>query len=98
MLFFGHTLCPEATPLTVLKMTRTMKAMKKRVESQYITCSCVFVTVKPDQDKIHHLKEFKDMFDPKANLTVLTADSNKSPELVAMLRKYKVPVGMTPEE
>jgi len=38
------------------------------------------------------------MYDPKVNLTVLTADSNKAPELVEMMRKYKVPVGMTPEE
>ena len=27
MLFFGHTLCPEATPLTVLKMTKAISIL-----------------------------------------------------------------------
>ena len=78
LLFFGHTLCPEATPLTVLKMTKAIKEMQKRKESQYIQCRCVFVSVKPDSDQPHHLKEFKNMFDPASKLVVLRGKSNKS--------------------
>ena len=56
------------------------------------------MSVKPDSDQPHHLIDFKNMFDPRAGLIVLRAESNKSENLIQMMRKYKVPVGMTDDE
>ena len=30
IMFFGHTMCPDTTPLTVLKITKAVKALKRR--------------------------------------------------------------------
>ena len=98
MLYFGHTLCPDATPLTVHKMTKVVRQIKQSKENQYINCKAVFVTVKPEQDNQKNLREFKQMFDPAAKLIVLTANHNKAPNLVTMMRNFKVSVGLTPEE
>ena len=35
------------------------------------------------------------MFDPTAELIILRENSNKSENLINMMRNYKVPVGMT---
>ena len=61
-------------------------------------CRCVFVTVKPEYDTPKKLQQFGDLFDPMAKLILLREDSNQSKNLVSMLRKFKVPVGLTPEE
>ena len=45
ILFFGHTLCPDITPLTVMKMTKAVKKISRSKESQYLSCKAVFVTV-----------------------------------------------------
>jgi len=33
MLYFGHTLCPDITPLTVHKMTKVVRKLNKSKES-----------------------------------------------------------------
>lgn len=50
LLFFGNTLCPEATPFTILNMCKAIKRMNNNKEGQYIRCKGVFVTVRPDYD------------------------------------------------
>ena len=42
--------------------------------------------------------EFRELFDPKVNLTMLRANSNRDENLINMMRNYKVPVGLSPEE
>ena len=98
IMFFGNTLCPDTTPLTVFKMTKAISQLKKQKESQYINCKTVFVTVKPETDKPKDLINFKNMFDSSAQLIVLRENNNRSQNLIDMMRKFKVPVGMTPEE
>lgn len=98
MLFFGSTLSPDVTPLTVMKMVNASKAIERSKESQYIGCKPVFVTVTPDVDSILHMKNFGSMYGPKGGLILLRETSNKSENLVAMLKKYKVPIEFTPEE
>lgn len=56
LLFFGHTLCPDATPLTVANMTKAARKMRNHKESQYIQCKCVFVTVQPEIDTPKHMR------------------------------------------
>ena len=96
MLFFGHTLCPEATPLSVHKMTKAVRTIKKSKEHQYISCKAVFVTVKPEQDTKPLLSEFKELFGKE--LIICTEKSNKSDNLVRMMRFFKVPVGLCQSE
>jgi hypothetical protein len=38
------------------------------------------------------------MYDPAAQLIVLREKSNNSPNLIKMMRDYKVPVGMSEDE
>lgn len=71
IMFFGHTLCPEATPLTVYKIAKAITILQNQKESQYINCKAVFVSVKPETDSPKHLRNFKQMFDPAAGLICL---------------------------
>jgi len=98
LLFFGHTLSPDVTPLTVMKMTNACKRIKRSKESQYISCKPVFVTVSPDTDSPKHLTNFSEMYDPQAGLILLREASNQSENLQRMLRSYKVPIHFSPEE
>ena len=56
------------------------------------------MTVKPETDQIRHLKQFREMYGSESDLLVLTDTSNTAPNLVQMMRNYKVPIGMTEEE
>ena len=64
MLFFGHTNCPEATPMTLYNMTKAARRLRNHKEAQYITCKSVFVTVQPERDTPKELKKFGEMFEP----------------------------------
>ena len=76
MLFFGHTLDPETTPLTVMKMTKALRMLRASKENQYVTCKAVFVTVKPDTDSKSHLAQFRDLYGGSSDLLVLTERGN----------------------
>lgn len=45
LMFFGNTLSPDVTPLTLMKMTKAVRKVIENKESQYIRCKAVFVTV-----------------------------------------------------
>ncbi len=49
----------------------------------------------PDYDTPQILKEYKELFDPSIKIIFLRASSNKDPLFIDMLRKYKVPVGLS---
>ena len=36
LLFFGHTKCPDVTPITLHKLTKAVRQIKKSKESMYI--------------------------------------------------------------
>lgn len=97
LLFFGHTFEPDVTPLTMLKIIRAIRELNSKKEHQYIACKAVFVTTQPDTDTPKYLKNFNDLFN-SPDLIVLTADSNSDPNLIKMMRSFKVPIGLSPEE
>lgn len=78
LLFFGHTCCPDATPLTVMKMTKAARKIRNHKESQYIQFLPVFVSVKPELDSGKHLMDFGEMFEPRGSkkLILLRAKSS----------------------
>ena len=45
LMFFGNTLSPDITPMSLLKMTKAVSQILRNKESQYVRCKCVFVTV-----------------------------------------------------
>ena len=100
LLFFGHTGCPEATPLTVMKMTKAARKLRQHKESQYVTCTSVFVTVQPESDTPKEMRKFGEMFESRGskNLHLLREKSNTADNLVNMMRKYHVPIGLTEAE
>lgn len=99
LMFFGNTLSPDVTPFTLMKMTKAVKQVLRNKESQYVRCKCVFVTVQPDYDTPEKLRKYcDDMFDPEAQLIALREKSNDNENLKTVMRNYRVPVGLTPEE
>ena len=70
-MFFGNTLSPDVTPLTLMKMTKAVRKVLENKESQYVRCKVVFVTVQPDYDTSKILREYCEMFDPKVKMITL---------------------------
>lgn len=81
-----------------MKMVNACKSIKRKKESQYISFKPIFVTVSPETDSPKHLKDFQNLYDPRAGLICLREDSSKNPNLKSMLQRYKVPIEYTPDE
>mmetsp|Transcript_37676 Transcript_37676/g.57709 ORF Transcript_37676/g.57709 Transcript_37676/m.57709 type:complete len:84 (-) Transcript_37676:128-379(-) len=48
LLFFGHTKSPDTAPMTMHKIMKAMRQVKRSKENQYVECVVVFVDTKPD--------------------------------------------------
>ena len=98
LLFFGGTLCPDVCPLTLMKMTKAIRALQRSSEGkQYCKCKAVFVSVNPKTDTPQILKDFsRNLFGNE--LICLTSSEQQPEQLQNMLRLFKVPVGLTEEE
>jgi len=53
--------------------------------------------VKPETDRVKHLKDFKEIYGSK-DLIVLTENQNNSENLTRMMRNFHVPVGLNSDE
>jgi cytochrome oxidase Cu insertion factor (SCO1/SenC/PrrC family) len=63
LLFFGYTLCPDACPATLARLTRTYALLGPELRDQVVT---VFVSVDAGRDKPQTMKEYLDYFDINA--------------------------------
>lgn len=64
---------------------------------QYIQLQTVFVTTNSEYDTAERLLKYRnDMFTPA--LIMLRSDSNTSKDMLDMLRKFRVPVGLSDQE
>ncbi len=98
LLYFGGSLCPDVCPFTLMTMQKAQRIINKSSEGkQYVQLQTVFVTTNPQYDTAERLRQFrKDLFGP--SLIVLRSETNTSPNLLSMLKMFKVPVGLSDEE
>ena len=61
LLFFGGTLCPDITPLTLMKIMKAVRKLKRSSEGrQYIRPIPIFVATNPEKDTPEILKKYRD--------------------------------------
>ena len=98
LLYFGSSLCPDVCPLTLMKMQKAQRILSRSNEGkQYIKVQTLFVTTNPNYDTPQRLIKYREeMFDEK--LLIARADSNTSQPLLQMLKKFRVPVGLSEQE
>lgn len=98
LLYFGGTLCPDVCPLTLHKMQKAQMMLNRSSEGkQYIQVEPVFVTTNPEYDTPERLAQYKkQLLSP--DFICLRADSNVHPDLLQMLKAFKVPVGLSEQE
>lgn len=93
LLFFGGTLCPDITPLTLMKIMKAVRKLKRSSEGkQYIKPIPVFVSTNPEKDTPNDLKKYRDSLFGK-DLLIARTDSSDDKNFLEMLKKFKVPVG-----
>jgi cytochrome oxidase Cu insertion factor (SCO1/SenC/PrrC family) len=98
LLFFGTTRCPDVCPLTLDKMMKVHRKVERSSEGkQYCKFVPVFVGVDPKKDSAASLKKFRDTLYGE-ELLILTDSDNQSADMQSMLKKFRVPVGLTDEE
>lgn len=57
-------------------------------EAKYIKLKSVFVSVDPDRDSPQRIEKFLNLFD--MDMIGVTAESNDSPSLKDMMRKFRI--------
>ena len=93
LLFFGGTLCPDITPLTLMKIMKAVRKLKRSSEGkQYIKPIPVFVSTNPEKDTPRDLIKYRDSMFGK-DLLIARTDSSDDKNFLDMLKKFKVPVG-----
>lgn len=98
LLYFGFSLCPDVCPFSVMTMTKVIRKLRQSREGQqYFLIKPVFVTTNPEYDNPERLVEFAEIFD-EPSLILLREENNKAPNLLDILKKFKVPIGLNESE
>lgn len=63
LLYFGYTLCPDACPATLARLTRAYKLLGPQFRDDVVT---IFVSVDSGRDKPQKMKEYLEYFDVNA--------------------------------
>jgi protein SCO1/2 len=87
LLYFGYTNCPDVCPTTLLNVTTMLKSMGKQADNVCV----LFVTVDPNRDSLHALKEYADAFAPQVVGLRGTPD-----QLATLAKRYRVAYSVTP--
>src|SRR6185295_8410835 len=78
LLYFGYTLCPDACPATLARLTRAYKLLGPQARNDVVT---VFISVDSGRDKPQKMKEYLDYFD--VNAVGLTGTKSQIDPVVA---------------
>lgn len=88
LIYFGFTQCPDVCPMSLQKIAKVLKRIRKSKEYNYFDIECFFVSVDPDRDTLERIKQYCALFDEK--IKGLTHLSNDDPELKDILKKFKI--------
>jgi len=87
LLYFGYTFCPDVCPTTLLNLTNMLKTLGKKANDVRV----LFVTVDPNRDTLHVIKQYTDAFAPQIVGLRGTPD-----ELATLAKRYRVAYSVTP--
>ncbi len=86
LLYFGYTLCPDACPATLARLTRAYKLLGPQARDNVVT---LFISVDSGRDKPQKMKEYLDYFD--VNAVGLTGTRSQIDPVVAQYgAKYEI--------
>lgn len=88
LIYFGFTQCPDVCPMSLQKISRTLKKLRQSKEYKYFDVECLFVSVDPDRDSNERIQNYCDLFNK--DIIGLTSKANDDPELKAMLKEFKI--------
>ena len=87
LLYFGYTFCPDVCPTTLLNLTMVLKKLGPLASDVRV----LFVTVDPNRDTLHVLKQYASAFAPQ------TVGLRGTPDQLAQLaRRYRVAYSVEP--
>jgi len=89
LVFFGYTHCPDICPTTLFDMSQMMKALGPDADRAGI----LFITVDPERDTPHVLRDYMSNFDP--HLRGLTGNQA---QINAVIKEYRVYAKKVPLE
>lgn len=81
-------MCPDVCPISLQKVTKAVRAIKKTKEFKFFDIEMLFVSIDPDRDSNERIKQYCAIFDQ--SLIGLTHKSNDDPELKEILKKFKI--------
>ena len=81
-------MCPDVCPISLQKVTKAVRAIKKSKEYKFFELEQLFVSIDPDRDSNQRIKQYCEIFDK--SLIGLTHKSNDNPELKEILKKFKI--------
>lgn len=88
LIYFGFTMCPDVCPISLQKVSKAARQVKKAKEYKYFDLESVFVSLDPDRDSNERIDEYCKIFDD--NMIGLTHKSNEDPELKSILKSFKI--------
>jgi protein SCO1 len=87
LLYFGYTFCPDVCPTTLLNLTMVLKKLGPLADNVRV----LFVSVDPNRDTLHVLKQYAGAFAPQTVGLRGTAD-----QLAALAKRYRVAYSVEP--
>ena len=81
-------MCPDVCPISLQKVAKAVRAIKKAKEYKYFDLESIFVSIDPDRDSNERIKQYCNIFDP--SMIGLTHKSNEDPDLKSILKKFKI--------
>jgi len=81
-------MCPDVCPISLQKVAKAVRAIKKTKEYKYFDLEMVFVSIDPDWDSNEWIRQYCKIFDE--NMIGLTHKSNDDPKLKDILKKFKI--------
>lgn len=88
LIYFGFTMCPDVCPISLQKVAKAARKVKKSKEYKYFDLEMVFVSLDPDRDSNDRIREYASIFDD--DMIGLTHKSNDDEQLKGILKSFKI--------
>lgn len=56
LIYFGFTMCPDVCPISLQKVAKAVRAIKKTKEYKFFDLEMIFVSIDPDWDSNEWIK------------------------------------------
>tara|TARA_A100001011_G_scaffold394627_1_gene487473 strand:- start:414 stop:1028 length:615 start_codon:yes stop_codon:yes gene_type:complete len=82
LIYFGYTFCPDVCPIDIMRLANLLESkpnIRKNIQP-------IFITVDPDRDNHHVIKNFLSNFD--VNIIGLTGNENEIKKVIESFKIY----------